>query len=66
MGLLFNNPNKKVEKIIKNLERQGYSNTAYKSRKCCENCKFLASNGYCNMDKHRHPVSDLCHNWWGK
>ena len=65
MGL-FGNPNKKVEKWVKKMEKAGYSSTAYKSRKCCENCKYFSSINVCNVDKRKHPVADCCHNWYGR
>ena len=65
MGL-FNNPNKKMEKWVKKMEKAGYSSTAYKSRKCCENCIYFTSVGFCNYGKGKTYPSGFCNNWWGK
>ena len=65
MGL-FGNPNKGVEKTIKKLQKAGYTSTSYKSRKCCENCKYWSSIGVCNVHKRKSPPAELCNSWWGK
>lgn len=65
MGL-FGNPNKKVEKVIKQLERQGANPEAYKSRKSCYNCKYYSASGNCNFHNKRTHRAELCNNYWGK
>ena len=66
MGLFGSNYNRKVEKTIKKLEKNGFSPDAYKTRKHCGSCKYYSSSGICNLNGHRRPVSELCSNWWGK
>lgn len=66
MGL-FGNPNKKVEKVIKNLQRQGANPEAYKTRKSCYNCKYFASSiNHCNYHNKRTIPAELCQNFWSK
>lgn len=61
MGL-FGNPNKKVEKTIKKLEKQGFSNQAYKTRNCCEKCKYFAAD-YCRYHNRTTYKAELCRNY---
>lgn len=67
MGLFgFGDPNPKVKKFIKEMEKKGYSSTAYRSRKCCENCQYRSSNGLCRIKGARTYPADCCSNWFGK
>lgn len=67
MGLFgFGDPNAKVKKVIREMEKKGYSNTAYRSRKCCENCKYCSSSGMCRIKGGRTNPAEYCSNWFGK
>ena len=44
-------PNRKVKKVIKELQKSGASPEAYKTRKSCYNCKYYSSIGNCNHMK---------------
>lgn len=66
MGI-FGNPNRKVERVIKQLERQGVSSNNYKTRKCCEKCTYfrLAGN-HCNYHNKKTYPAEYCSNYWQK
>ena len=59
MGL-FGGSNNKVEKAIKQLQKQGYSSDAYKSRKSCSNCRNFSSTGYCTYHNNRTVPQEYC------
>lgn len=59
MGL-FGNPNRKVEKTIKQLQSQGVSSNAYKTRKSCSNCKYFSSSGNCQYHNKRTVPQEFC------
>lgn len=63
---LFGNPNKKVEKTIKKMVKQGASPEAYKTRKSCYNCAYFSSIGNCNYHNKMTFKSNYCSNYWGK
>lgn len=65
MGL-FGNPNKKVDKVIKDLQKKGYSSDAYKTRKSCSNCTYFSSIGNCNYHNKMTKPAGYCNNYWGK
>ena len=66
MGI-FGNPNKKVERLINKLEKQGFSSESYKTRKCCERCAyFRPGTGHCNCHNQRTTPSNYCHQYWEK
>lgn len=65
MGL-FGNSNKKVEKVIDQLKRQGATSESYKERKSCSSCKYFSSIGNCNYHNKRTIPSELCNHYWGK
>jgi hypothetical protein len=65
MGL-FGNPNKKVENLIKKLERQGANPEAYKTRKSCYNCRYYSSAGNCSFHNKMTHRAELCNNYLGK
>lgn len=62
MGL-FGNPNKQVEKVIKQLQRQGANPEAYKTRKSCYNCRYYTSAGNCRFHNKKTHHAELCHNY---
>ncbi len=61
---LFGNPNKKVEKTIKNLQKQGFSSEAYKTRKSCYSCRYFSTAGNCTYHNKRTIPSEYCHDYW--
>lgn len=65
MGL-FGNSNKKIEKMISQLEKKGFNSESYKSRKCCENCSFYSPAGRCTYSNQRTIPSEYCHNYFEK
>ncbi len=66
MGL-FGDPNKKVKRIISELEKSGANPEAFKERKSCYNCAyFVSSLGHCNFHNKRTRQSELCSNFWAR
>lgn len=65
MGL-FGNPNRKAEKVIDQLKKQGVSPTSYTQRKSCSNCKYFSSIGNCNFQNKKTIPQELCSHYWGK
>lgn len=59
-------PNRKVKKVIKELQKSGASPEAYKTRKSCYNCKYYSSIGNCNFHNKMMHKADYCGNYWGK
>ena len=64
MGLFGNSGNKKVEKLINKLEKQGITSSSYKSRKHCGICGYYPSSGFCNKSGKKSSVSDCCHSFY--
>lgn len=62
----FGNPNKKAEKLIKKMQKQGMSPTNYQKRKSCYNCKYFSSIGNCNFHNKMTIPQELCSHYWGK
>ena len=65
MGL-FGNPNKKIEKLIKQLEKKGYSREAYKTRKSCYNCRWFSPSGNCRYHNKKVIPAGLCQGYSAK
>lgn len=65
MGL-FGNPNRKVEKVIKQLQNQGARPDAYKSRKSCSNCRYFSSSGNCTCHNGRTSPQGFCSSYGAK
>lgn len=65
MGL-FGNPNRKAEKVIEQLKKQGVSPTSYTQRKSCHNCTYFSSIGNCNYHNKMTKPQNYCSNYWGK
>ncbi len=65
MGL-FGDSNKKAERFINQLKKQGATSESYKQRKSCSNCKYFASMGNCNFHNRKTTPANLCSNYWEK
>lgn len=64
---LFGNPNKKIENIMKQLEKSGGSSTNYTARKNCGACKYFSAGlSHCNYHNKRTVPSEYCHEFWAK
>ena len=60
MGLFRNSANRQVQKVIKNLQRQGVSSESYKERKHCGSCRHFVHGNYCNWHEKKTIPAEYC------